>query len=619
MPNPEEYMQLLLRQIMDQQGTPSMAEGNPLMGAGETAPTPSPLGPGDMQQGTPAPSPFDKYEQSVMDKAMNTSPESIYQDKVKEYYQSLGIKNPNSFRGKMAARLHEAGLSAQANANRPPGYTNLYNDYKSAEDRLRDSAQKEYDKSGPLMKTQATELARTAREREMTAGREKIAAGAQAETRRRTESQERIAQGAQRIKELQVMADKGNKDAMAALNNERRLGMEQERKALENDPLFKSYSPKLKDALAFQRYQDKYGDTRATQLLGSVDDLSNAEAPPSIVKAMMNQSDEGFKKSLGRYGDIRTADRNSKFPPGSNSGANNPFKLLPAMGPDGQQTYQFQGDVTRDLLNQGRGQGLGQPQGIPQTNIPGVQPTLPQNGAPDVPRASATDPSKDAATYKPPRALPPWNANEGKLLQSLVTSGGYSRMAAASVISAIQTGQDKDMTGFANNNPVSNYLRETFGTKGFDETMMKLASQTSIGLHTLAVRGGGRISDQAITEMTKTLARPTASANSLMRVYATHAIIVELVKASKQGDFDASEITPGFITYMNNQVDKMGKQAQATRGMPQTEVHIPSGMELLQQYRQIKTTTPGVDKATPAKKKTVDEMWEENKRMQQGR
>lgn len=470
----------------------------------------------------PAPSPFDQYEQSLIEKLKNDSPEARKDQKVRDYFKDLGIDKPNSksWKQQIMVRMHEAGLSAQANANRNPHTTtNLWNDYKNQNDRLSAEAQKEYEKENPLMRSQVSEIFKTQRDREQNATTLERERMRQAQVEKHTLMLGQIANGRNEIAKLQN--DVKNKVAGAdiALSQAKAKHLDMVTQVLDLDKDTHLLSPQMRDALKLEEIDNKSGADAANNILRNMSDMSNMKAPPSPAKAVATNDTPTWQRSLERMTELEKAKAFSK-PAGSNSAYT--VRNMLRVNPDGSMTSE--------------------PAYIPK------------------------NPGEPAQKVMLPRGMEGNNPSKQRIAEAFDQGGIQAEGALGAVISLVQQGKDTDVMGPTGGNLISRAARIFGISDSVDplEALKLILTSNAIQQHTKGMLGGSRFAYQAIEDMKKTTGTsPAATARTVISGLGALKYSIDKGKLQNAGLLEPGDVSNTLATRIQVEIKRAADQAFA--------------------------------------------------------
>lgn len=676
------------------------------MGEGGGPPNDSPLSPGPLGQPmspappAPPPSPFDQYEQSVLEKLRKDSPEERMRQKVKQYYEDLHIKKPDSFKGQLLARLYEGSRGIKANLNRPHGSTNLYNDAVDATDRLSAESQKEYEKENPFLRTQAQEIFKTQRQRELDNTNLSKTAMQEATKREKNDIQRMhflalngdLAAKSENLRamteKIKAYTDAFKKDPNFARKTAQALNYDVIQKIAEDGDI--SFADALKTFGAvgnamkptqegikqfgtdeeFNKYVPRDKQLNQNKSLSRPNSANN-----SLVRIMGPGGVGAFATkqqvldSLGQTAVSGPAEENTnpsitipQFAPGQPGHSqlafdnNNPGNLMFAnqtgatVGREGYAKFNTPEEGYQALLNQIQ---VDQRRGFTLAQyISKYAPKEKNDTAAYIQRVATTlglsrdapiaqiPPSKMAQiqmqiesgstssdVQKPPtsqlvqnfaqstqklKPLRPFDPNTVRTNAAFEASRVNSHAAVANALATIKEGREGDFMGMGEGNVFMKFLRANTNfvgdSKSTHEVTQNITTSNTNNLHALAVRGG-RFSDQQAEAMSRALVGDMGNPKSVVRAYAANMLLVEMQQKEKNGDLDASDITPELMSTMSRKIEQMVNEAYAARGT-NLQIHIPELDEILKESKTVAVAAPGAGRETTPTK-SVDDMMKE--------
>lgn len=483
-------------------------------------PSPGTSLPGQTEPPTgPPPSPFDQYEQRVMEQMNNTTPESIYQDKVKEYYKDLGV-NPNSKIGKLVAHLHEAGLSMQANANRPINQTsNLYNDYQGPIVRLRDSAQKEYEKTYPNIKSAGQEIFRLQRERERTSEQDTVSRRKEENAAEAIRSKERIASMKDAVERLQIPAKNGNLEAQALVKKYQAEILKQDAKTYEDNPFLKQASPALRDAMIGNTMQgEPGGEAKLNNTLSIMSDMKNMTNPVNDFSVAL-KADPG---TFSRYLNNRREEERIK----------NQFKPIPTSGTQIIQTNEKT------------------PDGVVE-------------GARIIDKRTGQTTPIDFGGAGGPR-----NKSQIDLDRDASQTEANAVMAHGTLLGQIQDGTADKISGVSGGNPISVLARKLGypAPSGASERELEQWASNTMFKHSRTMMGSARIPLQVLDSVSGLIGKQSYDKETRANALGGLVYSAKLIKAVNSGEVKVSELeSPAVARQIGYEIQQATEKAKVDR------------------------------------------------------
>lgn len=424
----------------------------------------------------------EEFEKSVLEQFRANSPEEIFQRKMRQYFEDLGVKSTDKpWKSRMASmgrEIREAFNSSKENPYIPP------------KERIRKDAQKEFESLMGPIRSEANLIYqnnKADKANKTTLEKSRIAAEQQAAA---TASRERIAMLRQATADKVAGAD-------ILLKDERRKGMEQIRKGLENDPLYQSYTPEMKNYIAAQKFKQQYGDNWDSTL-DTASDFTAAMTKPTEEKALQFMSEEDWTKYAPRKEQLE------RFK-GMGRALGQPswrFFTDQKVNPDGTI------EIVRTAANPknpfgGVHEVPFHPAGQTSTGSGTVEvPFVDSNGTVPVKPGNVPGGPNAPGNRTPPMAkMQPMNKQQMQVAQALDYSKGAALSAFGSMIDAVINDQAKDFAGFWAGNPAAKKLRAVFDIKGPNESMSDNFLSVAIAKHTQGMMGGGsRFAKEAIDD-----------------------------------------------------------------------------------------------------------------------
>ncbi len=247
----------------------------------------------------------DNFEQMIIDQYKANNPDEIYKKKVKEYFDTLGVKE-----GTKKATLYKA-LSEM---NRGIGAYQNGKSFVPIQDQLRGSADAEYKQNQPQLRMELSDVMKNQRERAEAASKERIN-----KLKQDVLDKKNTQQGF--IDNIVGQARAG--DLISKAKTRDILTSERQKADAEATRLYGAQytlMPKDEQAKFIEEQLKRTDPERYKNMIEATSEMADAKAPPSVNKALTKFAAPDFKRYLSEYTDVQKANKESKYAPVAGGG-----------------------------------------------------------------------------------------------------------------------------------------------------------------------------------------------------------------------------------------------------------------------------------------------------------